>query len=156
VSSPQPSVLTVDSRLPPRALYTVDEVAAHLHVHRKTVLRSIADGRLPAAKIGKSYRVRSADLAAFTGAGQSPSPPAHRPARVTCVVDIPDVDDRRAVDIASTMSAALRGRDGGDGQMHVEVVHDSERAHVTIVVVGPIADTGALLAIVEMLVSRND
>jgi excisionase family DNA binding protein len=41
---------------------TVAEVAAQQHVHRKTVLRWIADGRLPAQRIGYHWRIRRTEL----------------------------------------------------------------------------------------------
>ena len=43
-------------------LYTVREVAAILKVLSVTVQRLCASGELPAAKIGKSWRVEAADL----------------------------------------------------------------------------------------------
>jgi excisionase family DNA binding protein len=44
---------------------TVAEVAAQLRVSTMTVYRLIRSGELTAARIGKSYRLRPADLDAF-------------------------------------------------------------------------------------------
>lgn len=44
------------------ALLTVGEVAAALRVSTMTVYRLINAGVLPAARIGRSFRVRSGDL----------------------------------------------------------------------------------------------
>lgn len=44
------------------ALLTVGEVAAALRVSTMTVYRLINAGELPAARIGRSFRVRAEDL----------------------------------------------------------------------------------------------
>jgi chromosome partitioning protein len=46
---------------------TTEEVAKRLHLHQNTVIRYIRDGRLPAVKIGKSYRIKETALATLTG-----------------------------------------------------------------------------------------
>lgn len=45
--------------------YTVDQVAAFLHMHVKTVRRYIREGKLPAAKVGKQWRINGHDLSVF-------------------------------------------------------------------------------------------
>lgn len=60
-------------------LMTVEQVAAYLQVHRMTVYRYIRTGRLPAARVGRVYRIRRADLEAFLDRqrvpGSAPVPP---------------------------------------------------------------------------------
>ena len=46
-------------------LMTVEQVAAYLQLNKLTVYRYIREGRIPAARIGKSYRIRKADVDAF-------------------------------------------------------------------------------------------
>lgn len=41
---------------------TVDEVAEYLRVHGETVRRWCRSGELKAAKVGRTYRIRAADL----------------------------------------------------------------------------------------------
>jgi len=41
---------------------TVDEVARYLRVHPMTVQRWCRSGDLPAAKIGRAYRIKKSDL----------------------------------------------------------------------------------------------
>lgn len=43
-------------------LLTVSEVAERLRIHSMTIYRWIEEGRLPAMRFGKQYRVRAADL----------------------------------------------------------------------------------------------
>ena len=67
----------VDSALP---MLTSEKVAADLKVSRNTVLRMCGDGRLPAAHIGKIWRISPADLQAFVrGEVTPPAPPAEAP-----------------------------------------------------------------------------
>lgn len=44
---------------------TVDQVAAYLQLNRLTVYRYVRDGQIPAARIGKVYRIRREDVDAF-------------------------------------------------------------------------------------------
>lgn len=50
-------------------LLTVNEVAEILRVSNMTVYRLIKSGGLAAIRVGKNYRVRSADLDAYLAAG---------------------------------------------------------------------------------------
>ncbi|MDR7554402.1 MAG: helix-turn-helix domain-containing protein [Armatimonadota bacterium] len=53
-----------DDTLWPEVL-TVDQAAAYLQVHRHTVYRYIGEGQLPAAQLGKVYRLFRRDVDAF-------------------------------------------------------------------------------------------
>lgn len=44
---------------------TVEQVAAYLQLNRLTVYRYVREGRIPASRIGKVYRVRKADVDQF-------------------------------------------------------------------------------------------
>src|SRR5260370_1938722 len=61
-------------------LYSVEQVAAQLGLHVRTVRNYVRDGRLKAVRIGKQYRIAREDLEALTGhpaaAPGSPSEPA--------------------------------------------------------------------------------
>jgi len=46
-------------------LMTVEQVADFLQLNKLTVYKYIRDGRLPAARLGKAYRIRPADVDAF-------------------------------------------------------------------------------------------
>lgn len=51
-----------DSFHPSSEMLTVDEIAEYLRVSRATICRWCGTGRLPAFKIGKSWRVQKRDL----------------------------------------------------------------------------------------------
>lgn len=42
--------------------YTVSELAEMWNVHNRTVLRAIADGRLPAFRVGRDWRVKACEV----------------------------------------------------------------------------------------------
>jgi excisionase family DNA binding protein len=46
-------------------LLTVEQVADYLQLNKLTIYKYIREGRLPAVKIGKVYRVRRPDIEAF-------------------------------------------------------------------------------------------
>ena len=49
-------------------LWTVAEVAEHMRVSNMTVYRLIKSGELPAIRVGKNYRIRGQELAAYLDA----------------------------------------------------------------------------------------
>ena len=49
----------------PGDVMTVDQVAAYLQLNRLTVYRYVREGRIPAARIGKVYRILRADVDRF-------------------------------------------------------------------------------------------
>jgi excisionase family DNA binding protein len=60
-------VRVVDSR--DSDLLTLAEAAAYLRVHRRTMGRLLRQGVVPGTKIGRQWRVRTADLDAVLAAG---------------------------------------------------------------------------------------
>ncbi len=58
-------------------LFTIDEVASYLGVHRDTVYSLIRSGRLAATQLGgrkTGWRISEADLTAFIDAGKTATP----------------------------------------------------------------------------------
>lgn len=60
-------------------LLTVEETAAELRIARRRVFALITAGDLRSVKIGKSRRVRSADLADYVAGLGADAPAAARP-----------------------------------------------------------------------------
>jgi excisionase family DNA binding protein len=129
-------------------VYTVEQFAERLKLHPKTVLRFIREGRLRAVKVGKSYRILRSELEAMTGivpgAGRSE-------ARVTAIVDVPDVSPEGAERLARLLPSARMGREGHAEPMSIDVAHDRVRRQVKVVIVGSPADTAAMLQMVHAL-----
>ncbi len=57
-------------------LKSVKEAAERLNVNKLTVIRAIKAGKLPAAKVGRFWRIEPADLEAYISAGRITAAPA--------------------------------------------------------------------------------
>lgn len=131
------------------ALVSVDQAADELKLHPKTVLRYIRDGRLPATRVGKSYRIRRTDLEAFAGIAAGSASP--RPeARATCIVDIPELAVERAERIATMLQAIALSGDSGTPPLHLETAYDPERRTMKVVIIGTPSDAGRLLEMLDI------
>ena len=99
--------------------YTVQQVAAIVGLHEKTVQRYIREGRIKALKIGKSWRVTKKDLDDFTLMSKEQT--AHKESNtqriksnnrmmVSAVMDIDDCDKEEAIRISNSLSAVMNSR----------------------------------------------
>ncbi len=80
---------------------TVGQVAAYLQLNRLTVYRYVREGKIPAARFGKVYRILKADVDRFLesqktarpAAGRSPVEPARARVRSVWVRDVKGADE---------------------------------------------------------------
>ncbi len=128
-------------------VYTVEQVAERLKLHPKTVLRFIRDGRLRAVKVGKSYRILRSELDVLAGVAPSP----RKPARVTSIVDLTDVDPEAAQRLARLLPSARIGQTAHPDPMNIDVAYDPALRRLKLIFVGSAGDTAAMLKIVEAL-----
>jgi excisionase family DNA binding protein len=131
------------------ALVTVEQAAEELNLHPKTVLRYIRDGRLPATRIGKAYRITRAKLDAFAGVASGTSA-AVAIARTTCIVDIPGMSVKGAERLASFLHSAAMAADPGTPPMHLETVFDPVTQSMKVVVIGSPSDTARMLEMLQL------
>ncbi|MBW7923571.1 MAG: helix-turn-helix domain-containing protein [Burkholderiaceae bacterium] len=136
----------------PPSLVTVEQAAEHLHLHPKTVLRYIRDGRLSATRVGKSYRIARARLDAFAGAAND-SPEAAASVRVTCIVDVPDITEEVAERLATFLQAAAMNRPGDKSPLHLQTAFDPLAKSMKVVVV---AGPSSVADLLEMLRVQMD
>lgn len=130
-------------------LYTVEQAAERLKLHAKTVLRAIREERLRATRVGKSYRILRRDLDAFAGVPERAAAAGGGP-WITSIVDIPEVRPELARKWARTVTAALNARPQGGAALRADVIHDPDRNHLKIVVVGPPGDVVNLMNLVRV------
>jgi excisionase family DNA binding protein len=129
-------------------VYTVEQFAERLKLHPKTVLRFIREGRLRAVKVGKSYRILRTDMEAMTGFVRGSE---FRVARVTSIVDIPEVAADLAQLLARQLPAMRLSQAAHPDPMSLDVAYDTVRRHLKVVIVGSPADTAAMLKMVQIL-----
>ncbi len=134
-------------------LYSVEDVAERLGLHVRTIRGYVREGRLPAVRIGKQYRIAHADLEAFTGRAVPESAREsvrrERHSEVSSIVEI-DAVDRAAADRLSThLMAAAQSRGSDEQSLRLQTIYDEQRARMKVVVVGGLADTARLLDYME-------
>jgi excisionase family DNA binding protein len=134
-------------------LLTVEQAAEQLKLHPKTVLRHIRDGRLPATRIGKSYRIERSRLDAF--AGIAAGRPEASDARATCIVDIPNLGAADAQRIATFLGATAMTGDADTPPLHLSTAFDPGTETLKVVIVGSPFDAGKLLEMLHMQLDRR-
>ncbi|WP_103348709.1 helix-turn-helix domain-containing protein [Amycolatopsis sp. CA-128772] len=129
----------------PQDVFSVEQVAAKLGLHVRTVRKYVRDGRLKAVRIGKQYRITATDLEAFTGlpvAERAPAPAAE----LSAVAEITGLDRAAADRLATMVLASVNGpREAGERPLRVETIHDGERATMKVIVLGDLAAGADLL-----------
>ncbi|MGI5258325.1 helix-turn-helix domain-containing protein [Streptomyces angustmyceticus] len=134
------------------SLYSVEQVAERLGLHVRTIRNYVRDGRLPAVRIGKQYRIAHEDLEAFTGRPAStPGDPAGRPrhTEVSSIVEIDAVDATTAHRVTTLLMGAAAHRGPGDEPLRIETAYDTERSRMKVIVLGGLADTARLFDYLE-------
>jgi len=134
-------------------LVTVEQAAAELNLHPKTVLRYIREGRLAATRVGKSYRIVRSRLDAFAGLASGKSEAAA--ARATCILDIPDIAVERAERIATFLQAMALTGDADTPPLHINTAFDPQAGSLKIVLIGEPADVGRLLEMLQMQIGNR-
>ena len=133
---------------------TVEQAAEHLHLHPKTVLRYIRDGRLPATRVGKSYRITRAKLDAFAGAPNEQSAAAIG-MRATCIVDIPHVSTDAAERLAIFLQSAAMARPADTPALQLQTAFDPLAKSMKVVLIASPSSIAELLAMLQVQMSSH-
>ncbi|KAF1067484.1 MAG: hypothetical protein GAK45_01646 [Pseudomonas citronellolis] len=133
-------------------ILTVEQAAQHLSLHPKTLLRHIRQGRLPATRIGKAYRIARHDLDAF--AGQPRATPPLQP-RTTSIIDLPEYTADTALALSTALHARLANREQGAGRLRLDSAYDPVRRELKLILVGDLADVSALLDSLQRLLEAQ-
>ena len=124
-------------------LCTVEQAAERLRLHPKTTLRMVRDGRLPATKIGKAYRIQRPDLEAVAGVARAEA--RQSPDRVTCIADFGDLSPEVGMRLAGMMTGMGNSREVRADPMRIETAYDPDVRRLKVVVVSAPADAASLL-----------
>ncbi len=98
--------------------YSVKQIAKMLDMHPKTIQRYMREGRLPAQKVGKEWRVTGHSLSTFLeGTTENPIPDTSSglqtiiglagPIKISTVIDIPVKSNAEAVHLMNWITASL-------------------------------------------------
>jgi len=136
-----------------KQLYTVDDVASRLNVHAKTVRRYIQQGRLPAKRIGKEYRITRTALDEFAGAAPPDTDdiPRTRQTTASSIVDIDAISPEDSQRITTFVMASLNSRRGEGDFPRVDSVYDAERGRLRVMIAASLDLTSDLLRTIDKL-----
>jgi len=139
-------------------LLSVFDIASRLNLHVKTVRNYVRDGRLKAIRIGKSYRILSSDLEAFTG---QPLPPTERElarrqrhVEVSSIMQIDAISVEAAGQIESSLSAFVHGYAKGNEPLRIESIYDRNIGRLKVILLGSANGTVAALKFVTALLEK--
>ena len=137
-------------------LYSVEQVAAQLGLHVRTVRNYVRNGRLKGVRIGKQYRIARADLEALTGRAAPPAAThdTHRQVEVSSIVEIESIGVDAASRITNSLMASAKGRSEGDEPLRIDTIYDRERERLKVILIGSIAATTSLLKLVAVLLEQ--
>jgi excisionase family DNA binding protein len=131
-------------------LYSVDQVAARLGLHVRTVRNYVRDGRLKAVRIGKQYRIAREHLEAFTGqAAAANGDELRRHVEVSSIVQIEAIAFDTASRLTNTLMVAAKGRPDGEEPLRVDTIYDKERSRLKVILSGSVATTASLLKFIN-------
>jgi excisionase family DNA binding protein len=140
-------------------LYSVEQVAAHLGLHVRTVRNYVREGRLKAVRIGKQYRIARDDIEALTGHPietlARDAVRRHRHIDVSSIVEIDAIDPESVSRVTTFLMGAANGRRAGDEKLRIETIHDPERARLKVIIVGGLDATASLLKVVGAIVEAG-
>ncbi|MEQ8267569.1 MAG: helix-turn-helix domain-containing protein [Parvibaculum sp.] len=131
---------------------TVEQAAARLRLHPKTVLRYLHEGRLRGTRIGKAYRIMRSDLETLLGAEVGASGAA---ARVTSVVEVGAVSLAASERLASLLNAAAMRGNAPSGELHISTAFDPSAGSMKIVVIGSPRDAAGLLQLIDLQLEQG-
>ncbi|RRO15769.1 DNA-binding protein [Saccharopolyspora rhizosphaerae] len=131
-------------------MYSVEQVAALLGLHVRTVRSYIRSGRLNAVRIGKQYRISRSDLEQLTGRPTEPAQPAGA-VEVSSIVQVDGVDRSAADRLGTLVLAAVSSHRAP----RVQTVHDEERNRLKIIVIGELAETAEVLHLLDSVLNSE-
>ena len=136
-------------------LYSIDQVAALLGLHVRTVRNYVRDGRLKGVRIGKQYRIAREDLETLTG--HRTTTPANssgtrsRSVEVSSIVEVEAIGFDGASRVTNSLLAAAKGRSADDEPLRIDTIYDRERERLKVILIGSISATTSLLTLVSVL-----
>lgn len=133
-------------------LYSVEQVAARLGLHVRTVRNYVRDGRLKAVRIGKQYRISPEQLNELTGQGPTPTvasmepqDPSRRYVEVSSIVQVEAIEAELANKVTNALIAAGKGPREDDQPLRIDTIYDPERKRLKVILTGGISATATLL-----------
>jgi excisionase family DNA binding protein len=141
-----------------KQLFTADEVAGRLNLHVKTIRRFIREGRLPAKRIGKEYRITRSALDEFAGTSADPGDvpiTRTRQVLVSSIVDVDAISPEDSQRITTLIMAGLNARRGEPDFPRVDSLYDADRGRLRIMITASPTLTCDLIQTIAALTEPN-
>ena len=139
--------------------YTVEQIADMLDIHPKTIQRYIREGRLKAAKVGRSWRVNGHDLSLFVEGTKPAAPGLEIPMDphviASSVIDIQSVDKDNAIRIMNTLTAALNTKPTEYDQSTLQCQYIQREAMVRVTLWGDIRFMAVMMDTIIALTEQS-
>ncbi|WP_160680493.1 helix-turn-helix domain-containing protein [Clostridium sp. C8-1-8] len=156
--------------------YTIDKIAEILGMHHKTIRKFITEGKLPASKVGKQWRISGHDLSIFMEKNNvnisdkeiseesnidfvtngEIKDTVNEKVNVSTVVDINDIDKEEYFRISNTLIALMNCKDPKMGKSTVNVKYDEKVSRLRVLLWGNIGFIEEMLSVISMLVEQTD
>jgi excisionase family DNA binding protein len=135
--------------------YTPDEVAAMLDLHVKTVRRFIREGKIPAVRVGKQYRIAANELEQLVGTESPAVAPVARQRRVlvATTVDVDVISPEESQRISTALTAACSASRERTPGRRLDCIYYEEQGKLRVVIHADLEFTSAVLAMLSSLLS---
>lgn len=156
--------------------YTIEKVAEILGLHHKTIRKFINEGKLPASKLGKQWRISGHDLSIFMEKDnrkvrQNPMEQENgdsdefsvsaadgtgkdRRVNVSAVVDIDLVDQEEYFRISNSLMALLNCKGDERGNATIHMKYDERSKRLKVILWGGLSVIEDMLGSVAVLVEQ--
>ncbi|BCJ93919.1 2-hydroxyacid dehydrogenase [Anaerocolumna cellulosilytica] len=149
--------------------YTINQVAETLDMHHKTIRKFIADGNLPASKLGKQWRIAEEDLKVFMNTSEKPdiaynveysaidtkADKVKRRVQVSTVVDIEQIQKEEYLRISNTLIAVMNCKDAAmQDAPTLNVKYYEKEKRIRIMLWGSVRFIEELLGTITLLVEN--
>ena len=138
--------------------YTVEQISEMLNIHPKTIQRYIREGKLHAAKIGKSWRISGHDLSVFIESEGNNGFSENRPPLKTIassVVDINVEGKQDAIRIMNTLTASMNTKPPEYGQSSMQTQYIERENMVRITLWGDIRFMAVMMDTIVTLTDQD-
>ena len=145
--------------------YTVSQAAELLQLHEKTIQRFIREGKINAAKVGRSYRINGHELSTFAGTeDEKPeitdlfsikSTELKDHPAVSAVIDCWIGGKEEAIRISNTLNAVMNSKTPEDGQGRFDFVFFETENKGKIIFYGEPLLVSKLLKIADQLLKKE-
>lgn len=156
--------------------YTIDKIAEILGMHHKTIRKLVTEGKLPASKVGKQWRISGHDLSVFMERNNvniadkkvseesnidfvtngEVKDTVNQKVNVSTVVDINDVDKEQYFRISNTLIAVMNCKDSTIGKATINMKYDEKANRLRVILWGSIGFIEDMLSSISMLVEQTN